>query len=59
MQMQQKAARQNNTLTMRLTESEKDVLTSMALEQNIEPEKLVRDLVFRSGLINYHECEAT
>lgn len=40
-----------NTITMKVTKAEKSILTTMALEQNMQMEKLVRDLIFKSGLI--------
>lgn len=47
----QKGSRQKSTITMKVTKAEKSILATMALEQNIQMEKLVRDLIFRSGLI--------
>ena len=47
----QKGNQQKNTITMKVTRAEKSILANMALEQNIRMERLVRDLIFKSGLI--------
>lgn len=47
----QNDSQHKNTIIMKVTRAEKSILTSMALEQNIRLERLVRDLIFRSGLI--------
>jgi len=47
----QKGTQQKNTITMKVTSAEKSILDNMALQQNIRMERLVRDLIFKSGLI--------
>jgi hypothetical protein len=47
----QKGTQQKNTITMKVTSAEKSILANMALQQNIRMERLVRDLIFKSGLI--------
>ena len=47
----QKGSQQKDTITMKVTRAEKSILANMALEQNIRMERLVRDLIFKSGLI--------
>jgi hypothetical protein len=48
----QKENRQKDILTVVVTQYEKNVLTRMALDQNIRVENLAHDLIFSSGLIS-------
>lgn len=51
--MQKQKHRQNEQLIVKVTKQEKNLLAKMGMEQNIKVEKLVRELIFSSGLINY------
>lgn len=52
----QKRTQQQELLIVKVTESEKNLLAKMALDQDLRVEKFVHELIFSSGLINYCSC---
>lgn len=50
----QKKTQQQELLIVKVTESEKKLLTKIGVEQKIKVEKFVHELIFNSGLINYY-----